>query len=307
MCPCLPCSEGGADAVLGKLVNTGAKGGSSKATPWSVVCEGIEGKPSTYQLKKSQSFAKGPMRQREPRMHIVSEGVRRAPRLPPPPAARPLSLERRRSHLTCRMRLRAQPKEAARLKPKIEGLVSQQYELAPPPDDRQYRKLQGARVAQISADRAGRAQVSAKLPTVITEDMNMKADNEREAREARKREKETGEWTCASCKSVNHSRHEKCQQCNARKTTGDKMVRRDRVEVQNELFKLLEDNSAVCSGTHTEEDGPEACKHCRTHWHTKDLIAETKQPEAFLKSILKEMCTYIRKGDHQSTWVLKRD
>ena len=30
-------------------------------------------------------------------------------------------------------------------------------------------------MAQISADRAGRAQVSAKLPTVITEDMNMKA------------------------------------------------------------------------------------------------------------------------------------
>ena len=35
--------------------------------------------------------------------------------------------------------------------------------------------------------------------------------------------------------------------------------------------------------------------------------AKWDKPEAFLKSILKEMCTYIRKGDHQSTWVLKRD
>ena len=65
------------DAELGKLKNTGAKGGSSKATPWEVVCEGIEGKPSVYQLKKAQTFAKGPHRQSAPRMHIISEGVRR--------------------------------------------------------------------------------------------------------------------------------------------------------------------------------------------------------------------------------------
>lgn len=69
------------DAELGKLKNTGVKGGSTKATPWSVVCEGIEDKdgkpmPSVYQLKKAQTFAKGPHRQSEPRMHIVSEGVR---------------------------------------------------------------------------------------------------------------------------------------------------------------------------------------------------------------------------------------
>ena len=66
----------GADAVLGKLVNNGAKAGSSKTTSWSVVCEGNEGKPSTYQLKKAQTFAKGPGRRSEPRMHIISEGVR---------------------------------------------------------------------------------------------------------------------------------------------------------------------------------------------------------------------------------------
>lgn len=66
--------------MLGKLVNTGVKGGSTKATQWSVVCEGIEGKPSTYQLKKAQSFAKGPGRQSQPRMHIISEGVCAKPR-----------------------------------------------------------------------------------------------------------------------------------------------------------------------------------------------------------------------------------
>ena len=62
-------SEDGADAVLGKLVNTGAKGGGVKSTPWSVVCEGIEGKPSSYELKKAQQFAKGPMRQKGERTH----------------------------------------------------------------------------------------------------------------------------------------------------------------------------------------------------------------------------------------------
>ena len=69
----------GPDAVLGKLKNTGSKAGSSTATQWSVVCEGVEGKPTTYQLKKAQSFAKGPTRQPQPRMHIISEGVREQP------------------------------------------------------------------------------------------------------------------------------------------------------------------------------------------------------------------------------------
>jgi hypothetical protein len=175
-----------------------------------------------------------------------------------------------------------QPKEAARLKPKVEGLVSQQYELAPPPDDRTYRNLQGARVAQIGQDRAGRAKVTEKLPSVIMEDLHDKLRREKEEQKKKKDERET--------------------------TAGNKKVRRDKREVQNELFKLFADNSSVCANTaHPEgNDGkPETCEHCRTHWTTKDLIDKTDQPEAYLKMILKEMCEYDKRGEHQGTWRLK--
>lgn len=264
----------GPDAVLGKLKNTGAKAGSSTATQWSVVCEGVEGKPTTYQLKKSQSFAKGPTRQPQPRMHIISEGVREQPQRFAVAAGEMLLLTPARTCL--------QPKEAARLKPKVEGLVSQQYELAPPSNDRTYRELQGARVAQIGQERDGRAQVTMRLPSVIMEDLHQKEQIYRDRLKAKKEEKET--------------------------TLGNKRFRGDKSEVQNKLFKLLEDQSSVCEGKpHPEgKDGkPETCIHCRTHWKTQDLIEQTQQPEAFLKMILKEMCEYEKRGEHQGTWVLK--
>lgn len=159
--------------------------------------------------------------------------------------------------------------------------MSQQYELAPPPDDRKYRDIQGARVAKIGEDRAGRAKFTSKLPSVMMEDLHEKDRKYKAALKAKQEEKETG--------------------------IGNRKFRGDKTEVQNKLFKLFEDNSSVCEGTpHPEgKDGkPEQCEHCRTHWKYKDLIRETQQPEAFLTKILHEMCQYIRKGEHQGTWVL---
>ena len=164
----------------------------------------------------------------------------------------------------------------------MEGLVSQQYELAPPPNDRTYRELQGARVAKIGQDRDGRAQVTMRLPTVMMEDLHTKEKKYRDQLKAKKEEKET--------------------------TLGSKRFRGDKSEVQNQLFKLLEDHSSVCEGKpHPEgKDGkPETCIHCRTHWKLQDLIEQTKQPADFLKEILKEMCEFQKRGEHQGTWVLK--
>jgi len=178
----------------------------------------------------------------------------------------------------------AQPKEGARLKPKVEGLVSQQYELAPPPDDRNYRNLQGRRVEEIGREREGRAQVTEQLPSVkMMTEMRDKRENERAERKRRQEVVET--------------------------TGGNRRVRGDKSAVQNELFKLFADNSGHCVNTDHPEDKdgkPMTCEHCRTHWTTKDLVDKTGQPQDFLKEILKEMCEFDKRGEHQGTWRVKQ-
>ena len=77
----------------------------------------------------------------EPRMHIISEN----------PAVRAHTFECQTENFRLNFRLKNDDflQDAARgLKPKIEGLVSQQYELAPAKESlEQYRKLQGERGA----------------------------------------------------------------------------------------------------------------------------------------------------------------
>jgi transcription initiation factor TFIIF subunit beta len=208
------------------------------------------------------------MRQKEPRMHIISES----------------------------------PADSARLKPKIEGLVSQQYELVPGKDSlEQYRQLQGERVKQIALDSAGRAAEALdgggrdKLPS---SDLGQ----EHVRRMTKKKADGTVDTSTAQTSSSVYNKP-------AAQKRRDLMVRGDKTDVQDMLFKLFEDNSSLCSGTHTEEElnsGPEPCNHCRMHWTTKDLIKETQQPEQFLKQILKEIAVQIKKGAFQNTWELKQ-
>ena len=191
-----------------------------------------EGKPSSYELKKAQQFgaiflnfshfshfshisltfltffaAKGPMRKKEPRMHIISEN----------------------------------PPDAPRLKPKIEGLVSQQYELAPAKESMEhYRKMQGERVKQIGLDRAGRAAASTKLPT-----SDLGAEHVRKMT-TKKADGTIDTSTVGASSSVYNKP--------AAQKRRDLMVRGDKTDVQDLLFKLFEDNSMVCKDTHTEEE-----------------------------------------------------
>ena len=68
-----------------------------------------------------------------------------------------------------------------------------------------------------------------------------------------------------------------------KKTVG-KATRDDKEKVQEILFALFE-------------------KH--QFYNTKDLAQETRQPMAYLKEILKEVCNYSVKPPHRNMWELK--
>ena len=241
--------EAGAEAVLGKLVkDPSTKPSSSKMTGWRVVCDGAEGKPSTYEMKKHQSFAKGPAHSREQRVHILSEDVRSPPRLvrrsvlparPPPTVSPPLPPSPRIPHRWDPLGLQNVSGYKARRNPRVDGVVSQQYELLPDPRDPDYRRLQKEKVSQIGEDRSGRAQSNAALYT------EKPGEPEAAPRSRKPREKK------------------------------DMMVRKDKPVVQEMLFKLFE---------------------VQERWTTKALVAETTQPEPWLKSILQDIAIHETKG-----------
>ena len=247
--------EAGAEAVLGKLVkDPSTKPSSSKMTGWRVVCDGAEGKPSTYEMKKHQSFAKGPAHSREQRVHIISEDVRSPPRLvrrsvlparpPPPTVPPPLPPSPRIPHRWDPLGLQNVSGYKARRNPRVDGVVSQQYELLPDPRDPDYRRLQKEKVSQIGEDRSGRARGNEKLAS-------------------------TSAGEPESARDSAHSRSRKPRE------KKDMMVRKDKTVVQEMLFKLFE---------------------VQERWTTKALIAETTQPEPWLKSILQDIAIHETKG-----------
>ncbi|KAI4339240.1 hypothetical protein MLD38_024202 [Melastoma candidum] len=63
-----------------------------------------------------------------------------------------------------------------------------------------------------------------------------------------------------------------------------KRTRRDRGEMEEIMFKLFER---------------------QPNWTLRNLIAETDQPEQFLKDLLKDLCVYNNKGANQGTYELK--
>ncbi|KAF5175741.1 Transcription initiation factor IIF, beta subunit, partial [Thalictrum thalictroides] len=68
------------------------------------------------------------------------------------------------------------------------------------------------------------------------------------------------------------------------KGTDTKRTRRDRGEMEDIMFKLMER---------------------KPNWTLRQLIQETNQPEQFLKDILKDLCVYNNKGANQGTYELK--
>ena len=129
----------------------------------------------------------------------------------------------------------------ARRNPRVDGVVSQQYELLPDPRDPDYRRLQKEKVSQIGEDRRGRARDNEKLASTSAGE----PEAAREPVSRKPREKK------------------------------DMMVRKDNLVVQEMLFKLYE---------------------VQERWTTKALVAETTQPEPWLKSILQDIAIHETKG-----------
>ena len=132
----------------------------------------------------------------------------------------------------------------ARRNPRVDGVVSQQYELLPDPRDPDYRRLQKEKVSQIGEDRSTRARINEKLAS-------------------------TSAGEPESARDSAHSRSRKPRE------KKDMMVRKDKTVVQEMLFKLFE---------------------VQERWTTKALIAETTQPEPWLKSILQDIAIHETKG-----------
>ena len=133
----------------------------------------------------------------------------------------------------------------ARRNPRVDGVVSQQYELLPDPRDPDYRRLQKEKVSQIGEDRRGRARDNEKLASTSAGEPEAARKGGAESTSRKPREKK------------------------------DMMVRKDKTVVQEMLFKLFE---------------------VQERWTTKALIAETTQPEPWLKSILQDIAIHETKG-----------
>ena len=49
------------------------------------------------------------------------------------------------------------------------------------------------------------------------------------------------------------------------------------------------------------------CFEEKRFWTTRQLLDSTKQPEVFVKDILRKMCDYHARGEHHGTWELKQE
>merc|ERR1711988_901058 len=78
--------------------------------------------------------------------------------------------------------------------------------------------------------------------------------------------------------------HESSLKYERQKKVEGKKMRDDKEKVQEIIFALFE-------------------KH--QYYNIKDLMQETKQPIAYLKEILKEVCNYSVKPPHRNMWELK--
>eukprot|EP00249_Psilotum_nudum_P011002 c22906_g1_i1 orf=743-1531(-) len=70
----------------------------------------------------------------------------------------------------------------------------------------------------------------------------------------------------------------------AAKAPEAKRIRIERGDLEDMIFKLFEGQS---------------------HWALKQLVAETQQPEAFLKEVMSDLCVYNKRGPNQGKYELK--
>lgn len=133
--------------------------------------------------------------------------------------------------------------------PKVEGHVGALFDVSTDTRDPKYKALMKNKFAQIELDRVGRMQQD--------------------------RGQRGGMGFIPPVLSTSKAKPE---------PKADMNVRRPRLEVENELFKLFQE---------------------QTYWKTKDLKDKVKQPMQWLQEILEGMCVKGDKGEHRNQWCLK--